>query len=90
MLARAAAADLGGPAREAGHVVGVRTSSRDARTRVAQGAQAEEARTALRRALAGEVGQDARRLAHAARVVGDDTDDAAAQAVAALLESGVF
>src|SRR5438046_8521544 len=64
---------------QARQVLGVRSALPDSRGRVSQRAQAEEARSALSRALRGQVTHDPLGLAHTAARVVEEADDAAAE-----------
>src|SRR6266704_4231463 len=71
---------------QARQILRVRSALTDSRSRVSQCAQTEEARSALSRALRGQVAHDPRRLAHAASGVVKEADDAAAQREPALAQ----
>src|SRR6266852_2283289 len=79
MLARTTTLDLDDPPLEAREVITIGAALGDPAARVGQGAEPEEAGSALRRALLGEVTHDARGVTHAAPARGHDSDHPATE-----------
>src|SRR2546425_8612461 len=79
MLARASTREPPGPAGKAVQVRSLRRSSRQPADALSDGVEAEEARSALPRALRREVRHDSGGRIDAARVLGKRVDDAAAK-----------